>query len=256
MLLLPSGQVFAPDGSALVQIYTIGSGGPSDDWRPVVTTSPKSLKPGGTYNLSGIRLNGLTEGAYYGDDYSSATNYPIVRITNRATGHVFWGTTHDRDNVNITPDSTIITTALDVPAALESGTSDLVVIANGIPSASVEVNDPPAASASAALTSLWPPNNKLVSDVITGRITDSGDSGIDPGSLKYTVIDEYGTVQPSGTFTLKADGTYSFTVMLAAGRLDTDLDGRHYQIVVSASDNAGNPSTATVTVIVPHDLGQ
>jgi hypothetical protein len=166
---------------------------------------------------------------------------------------VFWGAAHDRDNINIAPDSTIITTALDVPPSLEPGTSDLVVIANGIPSAPVEVNDPPAASVSAEATSLWPPNDKLVPDVITGRIVDSGDSGIDPTSLKYTVIDEYGIVQPFGTFTLHVDGTYAFTVMLAAGRLDEDLDGRHYQVVVSASDNAGNPSTATVVVTVPHD---
>jgi hypothetical protein len=256
MLLLPTGQVFAPDGSAQVQVYTIGSGGPSDAWRPVVTTSPKSLKPGSTYSLSGMQLNGLTEGAYYGDDYSSATNYPIVQITNRATGHVFWGNTHDRDNVNITPDSTIITTQLDVPAALESGTSDLVVIANGIPSASVEVNQPPAASAAGSRTTLWPPNGKLVPVVVTGTITDSGDSGIDPGSLKYTVVDEYGIVQPSGSFTLHSNGAFSFTVMLAASRHDDDFDGRKYQINVSVSDNAGNPTTVTVVVIVPHDQGR
>jgi len=45
MLLLPSGQVFSPDGSQLVQIYTIGSGGPDPAWLPAITSAPKSLKP-------------------------------------------------------------------------------------------------------------------------------------------------------------------------------------------------------------------
>jgi VCBS repeat-containing protein len=254
MLLLPNGQVFAPDGSALVQIYT-SAGDPNDAWRPTITIAPKSLKPGGTYTISGTQLNGLTEGAYYGDDYSSSTNYPIVRITNRASGHVFWGTTHDRDNLNIAPGAPV-TTALDVPTALEPGTSDLVVIANGIPSAPVAVNRPPSETAAASLPTLWPPNGKLVSDVISGTITDEGDSGIDPASLTYTVVDEYGAVQPSGTFTLQSDGTYSFTVPLEASRLGNDKDGRVYTITVNAADNAGNASSITITVTVPHDQGQ
>ena len=256
MLLLPTGQVFSPDGSALVQILYHRKRRSERLWRPVITTAPKSLKPGSTYSLSGMQLNGLTEGAYYGDDYSSSTNYPIIRITNRASGHVFWGNAHDRDNLNITPGTTIITTALDVPAALESGTSDLVVIANGIPSSSIEVNEPPAASAAASRPTLWPPDGSLVPDVISGTITDSGDSGIDPNSLKYTVVDEYGVVQPSGSFTLMPNGTFSFTVMLEASRHGGDHDGRRYTITINVSDNAGNPSTVTVVVTGPHDQGK
>jgi hypothetical protein len=256
MLLLPSGQVFSPDGSALVQIYTIGSGGPDPAWLPTITSSPKSLRPGNTYTLSGTQLNGLTEGAYYGDDYSSATNYPIVRISNRASGHVFWGPAHDRDNFNIATASTIITTAFDVPADLELQTSDLVVIVNGIASEAIEVNKPPAITVSPSRPTLWPPNNKLVPDTISGRITDSGDSGIDPNSVTFEVVDEYGVVQPRGPIVLKADGSYSFTLMLEASRLGEDLDGRTYQITVSASDNVGNHASTTAIVIVPHDQGK
>src|SRR5260221_8507682 len=50
MLLLPSGQVFAPDGTPTVQIYT-GTGGPDPSWAPAITSVPKSLRPGGTYSL-------------------------------------------------------------------------------------------------------------------------------------------------------------------------------------------------------------
>src|SRR5262249_11467130 len=116
-LLLPNGQVFAPTGGTTLPFYTMDpTTGPDPAWKPVITSVPHSPTPGGSYSLSGAQLNGLTEGAYYGDDYASATNYPIVRITNHATGHVFWGRTHDRDNLNIATGNTIITTQLEIPA--------------------------------------------------------------------------------------------------------------------------------------------
>jgi hypothetical protein len=65
-----------------------------------------------------------------------------------------------------------------------------------------------------------------VPDTISGRITDSGDSGIDPNSVMFEVVDEFGAVQPSGRIVLKAPGRYSFTLMLEASRLGEDLDGR------------------------------
>ena len=60
MVLLPSGQVFAADGSSVIPIYT-PSGGPDPAWAPTITSVPPSLKPGLTYSLSGMQLNGLSE---------------------------------------------------------------------------------------------------------------------------------------------------------------------------------------------------
>jgi hypothetical protein len=67
----------------------------------------------------------------------------------------------------------------------------------------------------------------------------------------YQVIDEYGQIQPSGTFTPEADGSYAFTVELQASRNGNDRDGRHYTIEVSATDEAGNLGSASTTVTVP-----
>jgi hypothetical protein len=36
---------------------------------------------------------GLSQAAAFGDEYQTATNYPLVRITNPATGHVFYAKT-------------------------------------------------------------------------------------------------------------------------------------------------------------------
>jgi len=65
-------------------------------------------------------------------------NYPLVRITNRATGHVFYGRTHDHSSMAVAFGG-LVSTHVDVPANQELGVSDLVVVANGIPSQPVTV---------------------------------------------------------------------------------------------------------------------
>jgi hypothetical protein len=72
-------------------------------------------------------------------------------------------------------------------------------------------------------------------------------------SVKYSVWDEYGTINPAGSVAVNADGTYSFTVKLEAWRRGTDSDGRTYIVTVTATDSGGRTSSATATVKVPHN---
>jgi hypothetical protein len=118
-----------------VVLYSNG-GAPQDAWRPVITIAPSTVIRGNTYSASGTLFNGFSEGAFYGDDAQMSTNYPMVRITNHATGHVFYARTHNhsRMGVEVVGSSEIVTTQFDVPATVELGTSDLVVVVNGIPS--------------------------------------------------------------------------------------------------------------------------
>lgn len=88
--------------------------------------------------ISGHNLNGLSQGAAYGDDAQAATNYPLVRITNRATGDVFYARTHDHSTMAVAYSGTA-STFYDVPASMETGAADLVVVTNGIPSAPIAV---------------------------------------------------------------------------------------------------------------------
>jgi hypothetical protein len=80
----------------------------------------------------------MSQGAAYGDDAQGATNYPLVRITNNATGHVFYSRTHDHSTMAVGFNGRV-STHFDVPANQERGASKLVVVANGIPSAPVSV---------------------------------------------------------------------------------------------------------------------
>jgi hypothetical protein len=115
-------------------------------------------------------------------------------------------------------------------------------------------NTPPAITVTANPASLWPPNSKMVSVTISGAITDTL-SGVNPSTATFAVLDEYGTVQPSGPVSVGQNGAYSFTISLQAMRNGQDLDGRLYTITVSAKDNAGNLGSASTAVVVPHDQG-
>ncbi len=135
-LVLPTGQVLwlVADGSTIdAEIYT-SNGKPNAAWAPTITAVPRTVTRGSSYQISGTQFNGLSCGSDYGDDATMATNYPLVRITNTATGHVFYARTHDHSTMGIATGSTIVSTTFDVPATAETGASSIAVVANGISS--------------------------------------------------------------------------------------------------------------------------
>src|SRR5713101_318571 len=99
-----------------------------------ISAAPGSVARGKTYTVSGTPFNGLSQGAAYGDDFLDATNYPLVRIVNQATGHVFYCRTHNPSNMAVATGTKKVSTNFDVPANAETGLSQLFVVANGIPS--------------------------------------------------------------------------------------------------------------------------
>jgi hypothetical protein len=110
----------------------------------VIQSCPTGIAPGSTIVISGTQFNGLSQAVGYGDDAMAATNYPLVRIKNRASGHVrycrtFGHTTTDKAGATVTSmgvatGSAVITTNAEVPADIEVGDSDVFVVANGIES--------------------------------------------------------------------------------------------------------------------------
>jgi len=69
----------------------------------------------------------------------TATNYPLVRITNNSTHHVFYARTHDHSTMGVATGTATVSTNFDVPGLIETGASTLQVVANGIPSAAVAI---------------------------------------------------------------------------------------------------------------------
>jgi len=134
LITLPTGEVLV-GGS---QVYT-SKGKYSPSWAPSIKTFPSSVTRGSTYKISGRQFNGLSQAGAFGDENESATNYPIVRITNLATKHVFYARTHDHSTMGVATGKTIVSTNFDVPAKMETGDSSLEVVANGIPSKAVSI---------------------------------------------------------------------------------------------------------------------
>jgi hypothetical protein len=128
----------------------------------------------------------------------------------------------------------------------------------------------PVVTAAANPRSLWPPNGKTV------NVT------VDPSTARFTVVDSFGRVQPSGAIAVGPAGAYSVVIPLVAdtrdrrdrddrdrddrdrrgsresdsrGRDGSDRDERDeadrtYTVTVRAADLAGNSGSAVVVVKV------
>lgn len=142
LLGLPTGQILSlvADGQTIDAEIFSSRGRPNNAWAPTIASVPGTLTRGTSYQISGTQFNGLSCGSDYGDDVTMSTNYPLVRITNAATGHVFYARTHDHSSMGISTGSTIVSTTFDVPANAETGLSKLSVVANGIASKPARVN--------------------------------------------------------------------------------------------------------------------
>ena len=143
MLPLPNGQVMvinmrANPGSGGIAFYT-SKGSPNSSWAPVVDKiSDAALTPGKSFSVSGKQLSGLTQGATFGDEFESATNYPLVRVVNNSSHHVFYATTSNFSTTSIAP---MVPSTFDftIGSNFENGASKMYVVANGIASAPVDV---------------------------------------------------------------------------------------------------------------------
>ena len=132
--MLPTGEVIV-GGS---EVYT-ASGSYIQPWTPAISIYPSTVVRGQTYTIFGRQFNGLSQAAAFGDEYETATNYPLVRIKNVATGHIFYAKTHNHSTMAVATKAVPTFTHFDVPAGMETGPSTLVVVANGIPSNPVNV---------------------------------------------------------------------------------------------------------------------
>ena len=134
LMVLPTGEILM-GGNAVFQ----STGKYDDSWRPTVSDSPSTVTRGSSYKISGTQFNGLSQANAFGDEDNTPTNYPLVRITNNASGHVFYARTHDHSTMGVATGNAIVSTNFDVPAGMETGASSLEVVANGIPSTPVAV---------------------------------------------------------------------------------------------------------------------
>jgi hypothetical protein len=136
-LMLPTGQLMFTDFSNDVELLT-SAGSNYTGWTPTVLLTTAVYTHGHTYTLFGNKFNGASQDSAYGDDFQDATNYPLVRLTNVASGHVVYARTH---GINATPvqyggPSYV---SVDIPASIETGATNLQMVTNGIASQSYTI---------------------------------------------------------------------------------------------------------------------
>ena len=89
----------------------------------------------------GTQLNGLSEGAAFGDDSQMDSNFPIVRLTD-ASGNVFYARTFNWSSTGVMTGNQTVSTEFRVSEFLPPGSYSLAVVANGISSDSVSFSGP------------------------------------------------------------------------------------------------------------------
>jgi hypothetical protein len=141
MLVLPDGNIlFTAAHDRNAYIYQ-PSGAPLAAWKPVITSVVYNAD--GTLHITGTQLNGLSQGASFGDDNQMDSNYPLVRFTDSG-GNVYYGRSHDWSSTGVQTGSRIVSTECDLPSQVFNGPGayTMQVVANGIASDPVSFPGP------------------------------------------------------------------------------------------------------------------
>ncbi len=132
MLDLPNGQVLfsaGVSGGSKLYLYT-PDGAPQAAWLPTVSNIVNNGD--NTFTLSGTKLNGMSEGASYGDDALMASNYPIVKVSNGAGTAVKYLKTYNWSSVGVQTGATVVTTQVSLPSGTNPSAYLLTTSANGL----------------------------------------------------------------------------------------------------------------------------
>lgn len=134
-----------PDGSTLYahhnnQLYVYRpDGGPQPAWKPAIQRI--DLNNDGSFHLTGTQLNGLSQGAAYGDDAQMNSNYPLVRLSD-GSGNVYYAQTYNWSSTGVMTGNTPVTTEFSLNPFVSPGSFSLVTVANGISSDPVSFYSP------------------------------------------------------------------------------------------------------------------
>jgi hypothetical protein len=138
LLLLPNGQVLFANDSQEMYVYSYFSC-INNSWRPAINHVSSTLYPIFSYTLTGTQLNGLSQAVGYGDDFTAATNYPLVRLKKVGENKVYYARTFNHSTMGVATGSVEHSTTFKLPHSIVYGDYDLTVVANGIPSFSKRV---------------------------------------------------------------------------------------------------------------------
>ncbi len=228
MLDLPDGNVLyiSGQGSTKLYVYT-PDGSPLPAGQPVINSITENAD--GSYHLIGTGLNGLSGGAAYGDDWQMDSNYPLVRMTNNATGLVYYARTFGWNSTSVMTGSRIVTTEFALPPTLPAGTYSLTVVGNGNPSAPYTFTYSPLPAPLGLSATIGNTQLKLAWNSV-------------PGATEYNLLRSTN------------NGAYFATIASLPGTNFTDtglLNGLIYYYVVTAVGSGGPSAYSAQLAAVP-----
>ena len=245
MLVLPDGNVlYCEQGATLYYLYNPGAALAAG--KPTITTITENGN--GSYHLVGTQLNGISQGASYGDDWQMATNYPIIRIT--SGGNVSYCRTYGWSNTAVMTGGTPVTTEFTMPPSVPAGTYSLEVVANGIPSDPVSFTVAPVAP---TVTSPTQTNILATTATLGGNVTSDGGGGIIERGVVYSVTSVNSNPSIGGTGVTKMTSlgaTGVFTVNVTGLAQGTGYSFKAYATNVAGTIYTTPVSTFTTPVAV------
>ena len=253
---LPNGQVMFSGFGSTVYIYDPGTA-PQAAAKPAIT----SLVPNadGTLLLTGTGLDGIDEGAVFGDDHQMATNFPIVRFTS-SVGVVSYATTSNW-SLGVATGATPQTATVTLPVGIAPGTYSVSVSANGVSSAPVSLslsltagNAAPTLDTAASAT---PPAVAGTSTALSVLAADDGgESNLTytwattsaPAGAEYPSFSDNGDKTAKNmTATFHQAGSYTFRVTATdAGGLSVTSTDVPVTVAQTASSLALSPTIASL----------
>jgi hypothetical protein len=213
MLDLPDGSVLYTKFGSQLYVYR-PDGNPLAVGKPAITGI--SSNGDGSYHLTGTLLNGISEGAAYGDDAQMASNYPIVRLT-AFNLTVYYARTYNWSSTGIMTGNTPVSTEFTLPSGLPIGMYSLVAVANGIASDPILLNT--GATPTPIPTPIPTPTPTPAPTPTPLPISISGAmsycSNPVPGPVPDVTLTLTGTV--SGSTLSDGSGNYTFTSLPSGG---------------------------------------
>jgi hypothetical protein len=196
MLVLPTGQILMTSGGSRLALYT-PDGAADPTWQPAIAAITDNGN--GSFTLTGTQLNGLSQGASYGDDAEMDTNYPIVRFTNGTS--VYYARSYNWSSTGVATGSTVVTTQFVLPSGIPLGQHyNVQVIASGIASNNFgfDVGQPP------VLTPVSDQTIPSTQQVLTVALSATGTAPLTytatAQSLAYVVTQMTGTLTYNSAF--------------------------------------------------------
>jgi hypothetical protein len=258
MLDLPNGQILFDNDTSDLWLYS-ESGNVDPSWAPTITGLTNN--GGGTYTLTGTQLNGMDEGAEYGDDALMATNYPIIQLTS-STGVVYNAFSFDWSSTGVATGNEPVSTEFTLPAKLPAGEYSLTADANGISSQPIEgIFNGTVFTPQPVVTAVNPDIGPEVggTTVTINGIGLAGATAVDFGNTPATIVNDTGS-QIVATSPAGAVGTVDITVATPGGISGTSpADQFTYAIfpsVTGISPSAGPVAGGSTVTISGTDLSE